>query len=75
MKQGIVELHKMYVNVPEEVDDYEIKKKQAEQRKKNLVDAGKIDKNKEFKVTETRKRAGQQVGDADEHRKQSEQRK
>jgi len=68
LKNGIVDLHKLYVNVSDEVDDYEIRKKQAEQRIKNLKDAGKVDENKEAKVTE-RKRTGQQVGDADEHRK------
>jgi hypothetical protein len=65
----------MYVNVAEEEDDFELRKKQAEQRKKNLADSGvNLKEGHEITVIE-KKRIGQTVGDADEHRKQSEQRK
>ena len=76
LKQGIVDLHKVYVSSKEEVDDIEIKKKQAEQRRKNLEEEGRLKiVNDSEKIVEPRRKAGQQIGDADEHRKQSEQRK
>jgi hypothetical protein len=37
LKQGVVDLHKVYVNVKEEEDDFDIRQKQANQLHKNLV--------------------------------------
>lgn len=59
LKHSIVDLHKVYVNVQEKEDDLEIKKKQTEQRRRNLEKEGKIEKGKELKVTESRRKAGQ----------------
>ena len=77
LKQGIVDLHKVYVSAKESEDDFEIRKKAAEQRRKNLEEEGRLKKDDDQtrKSVEPRRKAGQQIGDADEHRKQSEQRK
>ena len=73
LKQGIVDLHKVYVSAKEEDDDLEIRKKQAEQRRKNLEDEGRLKIVNDYeKIVEPKRKAGQQIGDADEHRKQSE---
>lgn len=63
LKQGIVDLHKVYVNVKEEEDDSDIRQKQAKQRIVNLAEAHKIDQDKQDKMlkavaADSRRKAG-----------------